>query len=606
MSLGFPNWVLIDNGPNQGCSKIDWGEQWGASIGVLLIVYFVLIPGAVTLSYKGYRVLGMTLYPTLFILGITILGVPWCGLGSKMTGATIAMIANIVFAGLWLLAAVLNSNDVALRRYSPLGYVMNKRIAKPVSAPWANQDLFLLGPINEFLSLSVMEVIGTVVVLFWLAICVYARYLDLMDPTFGFENKIGNSTRAFGRAMSAATLRCLLLTIVSSSRNTIINHFLGIPFERAIKWHKALGRLQLTCMIIHVCAMLAGGTDIGYAWYTKNHNVMEKVQWANTLNMYGQGTNLFAGPIALFFWTLLVIMSLPYFRRQMLEVFYFVHLNLFAAANLFTVFHARASVVPWIVPAVLLFYIDASIRFLAKTTAVEALEIKVIGENMVKLVLRQRGFPLGAFSYHPGSYLWLSCNLRKKVPSAVAAAAAAASNESVAVTDATTDASLNTSGSGYSKVATDAPPPHIELDGIFGNIKVPGGVSFLFVPLFLSSSPISLSSLILSSPLLSSHLAARRVAFLDLVPSHHHQLDGRVWRSDAVHQELWRGNDAVERPIALRGQTRRGRHPLARGHWLPHRRTERRPHDQGAARGPRSRGDVQRRNRRDANDRHPH
>ena len=43
MSLGFPNWVLIDNGPNQGCSKIDWGEQWGASIGVLLIVYFVLI-----------------------------------------------------------------------------------------------------------------------------------------------------------------------------------------------------------------------------------------------------------------------------------------------------------------------------------------------------------------------------------------------------------------------------------------------------------------------------------------------------------------------------------------------------------------------------------
>jgi hypothetical protein len=257
-------------------------------------------------------------------------------------------------------------------------------------------------------------------------------------------------------------------------------------------------------MIIHVCAMLAGGTDIGYAWYTKNHNVMEKVQWANTLNMYGQGTNLFAGPIALFFWTLLVIMSLPYFRRQMLEVFYFVHLNLFGAANLFTVFHARASVVPWIVPAVLLFYIDASIRFLAKTTAVEALEIKVIGENMVKLVLRQRGFPLGAFSYHPGSYLWLSCNLRKKVP----AAPAAASSESVAVTDATTDASLNTSGSGYSKVATDAPPPHIELDGIFGNIKVPGGVSILSstLPLFLSSSlplllssPLSLSSLILSS-----------------------------------------------------------------------------------------------------------
>jgi hypothetical protein len=393
-----------------------------------------------------------------------------------MMGATIAMIANICFAGLWFLAAVLNSNDVALRRYSPLGYVMNKRIARPVSSPWANQDLFLLGPINEFLSLSVMEVIGTGVVLFWLAICVYARYIDLMDPTFGFENKIGNSTRAFGRAMSAATLRCLLLTIVSSSRNTIINHFLGIPFERAMKWHKALGRLQLTCMIIHVCAMLAGGTEVGYAWYTKNHNVLVKVQWANTLNLYGQGTNLFAGPIALFFWTLLVVMSLPYFRRQMLEVFYFVHLNLFGAANIFTMFHARASVIPWLVPAVLLFYIDASIRFLAKTTAVEALEIKVIGENMVKLVLRQRGFPLGAFTYHPGSYIWLSCNLRKKAPLPLPAAADDASRESVEVAVADpSDAGLNTSSSGYSKVATDGPSSsQIELDGIFGNIKVPG------------------------------------------------------------------------------------------------------------------------------------
>ena len=85
-------------GQARGAARSTGANNGGASIGVLLIVYFVLIPGAVTLSYKGYRVLGLTLYPTLFILGITILGVPWCGLGSKMTGATIAMIANICFA----------------------------------------------------------------------------------------------------------------------------------------------------------------------------------------------------------------------------------------------------------------------------------------------------------------------------------------------------------------------------------------------------------------------------------------------------------------------------------------------------------------------------
>jgi len=112
--------------------------------------------------------------------------------------------------------------------------------------------------------------------------------------------------------------------------------------------------------------MLYGGTELGYAWYTKNHNVPEQVQLKNTLNMYGAGTNLFAGPIAMFFWLLLVVAALPYFRRHMLEAFYFTHINLFFAANIFTVFHARAQVVPYLVPAALLFYIDASIRVLAK------------------------------------------------------------------------------------------------------------------------------------------------------------------------------------------------------------------------------------------------
>jgi len=369
---------------------------------------------------------------------------------------------------------------------------MHKRIGKPVNAPWANADLFLIGPLNEFFSLSAMELIGTIVVLFWLAICVWARYRDLMDPVWGFENLIGNKSRAFGRAMSAATLRCLLLTFVSSSRNTIINYFLGIPFERAMKWHKALGRLQMTCMWIHMAAMLAGGTEVGYAWYTKNHNVPVQVEWKNTLNLYGSGTNLFAGPIALFFWTLLVVMSLPYFRRQMLETFYFTHINLFFVANIFTVFHARAQVVPYLVPAALLFYIDASIRFMAKITAVQALEIKVVGENMVKLVLRQNGFPLSAFKYHAGSYIWLSCNLRKKV---VVEGGGAEGGESSASTSKPAAASVelsSTSTGGNAKYdivpVTDELPSsqaaaaaapvavqQIELDGIFNNIKVPGG-----------------------------------------------------------------------------------------------------------------------------------
>lgn len=393
-----------------------------------------------------------------------------------MKGSTIQMICNIIIAGLVCLAGVINSNPVTLKRYSPIGVLMNRRFAKPVDAPWANTDFFLIGPLNEFLSLSLFEVLVIAIVLAWMAIAVWARYMDLMNDTYGFEKIVGNSSRAFGRAMSAATLRSLLLTFVSSSRNTIIIYFLGIPFERAMKWHRMLGRLQIVCMWIHMAAMIHGGTEVGYTWYTKNHNALVQVEWKNTLNMYGSGTNLFAGPIALFFWTALLFSSMPYFRRKMLDTFYFMHINLFFIANIFTVFHARAQVVPYLIPAALLFYIDASIRAIAKMTSVTALEIKVVGDNMVKLVLKQNGFPLNAFKYHPGSYIWLSCNLRKKLAAAAAAAAEGSGDNQIVA--AASDAGVEMTGEGkkkegYSSVATDS--NQVELDGIFTNIKVPGG-----------------------------------------------------------------------------------------------------------------------------------
>ena len=269
-----------------------------------------------------------------------------------------------------------------------------------------------------------------------------------------------------------------------------------------------LGRLQVCCMWVHTAAMLYGGTEVGYAWYTKNHNMPVKIEWQNTLNMYGQGTNLFAGPIALFFWTLLVFMSLPYFRRKMLEVFYFTHVNLFFVANIFTVFHARAQVIPYLIPAALLFYIDASIRVLAKMTQVTPVELKVVGDNMVKLVLKQHGFPLGFFQFHAGSYIWLSCNLRKKVTGADTPAAAATADAAAAADSKTVVAGNGTesASAAYSAVAADTvQADQIELDGIFGNVKVPGGPP-AGLPSWLWFHPITISSFEPSSGVITLYI----------------------------------------------------------------------------------------------------
>jgi len=178
---------------------------------------------------------------------------------------------------------------------------MNKRLGKPEKG-WMEWDLYFIGPINEFISMSVMEMIMVAVVLAWLCIAVWARYTSLMNDTYGTEFFFGNKTRAFGKAMSQATLRLLLLSLISPNRNTIMIWFLGIPFERALKYHKMAGRLMIVCMWIHFIAMLIGGTEEGVTRVTSSTGgystnayggpVLRQVKWDSIFTLYGSGTNL--------------------------------------------------------------------------------------------------------------------------------------------------------------------------------------------------------------------------------------------------------------------------------------------------------------------------
>lgn len=190
-------------------------------------------------------------------------------------GNMIMLICNMIIVGFFFLAAVVNANaSTFLKRGSILGTLMYKRVGKPAPG-WMDKDLLFIGPINEFLSMSVVEVIAFLIVLAWLGIAVWARYYDLIynEALYVIPHGIYDiqaKRYAFGRAMSQATLRLLLLAMVSSNRNTVFLHFLGIPFERALTWHKRFGRLQLVCIYVHVVTMLIAGTQFGYTQVTGN------------------------------------------------------------------------------------------------------------------------------------------------------------------------------------------------------------------------------------------------------------------------------------------------------------------------------------------------
>ncbi len=164
-----------------------------------------------------------------------------------------------------------------------------------------------------------------------------------------------------------------------------------------------------------------------------------------------------------------------------------------------TIFHARATVVPWTAASILLFYIDFPIRIISKLSGVEAVEIDVIGDNITKLVLKQEGFPKKAFSFHAGSYIWLSCNLRNNAKNG-ASATVAVTSETVTNTDSTVTATevelTNTGKAGYSKAAKSEEESIIDekmRSEIFSNIKVPGGPPS-GLPSWIFFHPITISS----------------------------------------------------------------------------------------------------------------
>ena len=105
-------------------------------------------------------------------------------------------------------------------------------------------------------------------------------------------------------------------------------------------------------------------------------------------------------------------MSLPYWRRNHFEMFYWLHLNFMFMGNMFLIFHNRFRAVMWIVPTFAFFWLDMGVRWYTKLAKKSSLvSCEVVDDDLVKLVVNREGFPSKAFDFHPGSYIWLSVDV---------------------------------------------------------------------------------------------------------------------------------------------------------------------------------------------------
>lgn len=197
--------------------------------------------------------------------------------------------------------------------------------------------------------------------------------------------------------------------------NSLFTLLIGIPFERAIFYHKLSARLVYVCGVLH--------TYVAY-FYPETSDSMIETSFEDQQQLFessasllysneGSGPNfgnfLFAdsvnvgGTLILAFMTAMIVTALPYIRRKVFELFYCVHL-LCCTAILASAFYHTGFLVPLI--GCMTWGIDLVVRkvIMAFCLYPRTASIRIISESVVEVF-----FPKTSnFHYNPGQYVFLA------------------------------------------------------------------------------------------------------------------------------------------------------------------------------------------------------
>jgi hypothetical protein len=166
-------------------------------------------------------------------------------------------------------------------------------------------------------------------------------YFDALIYPLGTKAAVG---RGLGYALAAS----MGLQLLPAARNSVWKGILGVPFERAIKFHTYLGGVTLVLTLLHFVLILVPfadsklGIQYVFTWQTRD------------------GINPLAGVIAGACIVVLTVLALEPIRRKLYELFLLGHV-LWIPAFVLTLLHMKksdASLVPVFLPPVVLAAID--------------------------------------------------------------------------------------------------------------------------------------------------------------------------------------------------------------------------------------------------------
>jgi NADPH oxidase len=190
----------------------------------------------------------------------------------------------------------------------------------------------------------------------------------------------------------------LIFAFVTAMRNSPLTLLLGIPFERAIRYHKLSARLAYVNGLMHTYVSFAHPKPEGAD--TEPPLTSMRGSDPNFGKFLFSDTVKSGGTMLLVFMTLMMVTALPFVRRRVFEVFYYLHV-VFVVSMVVCAFFHTGVVVPSLVA--LTWGVDLVIRklYMACIRYPRKASVRTISDTVVEVC-----FPkTDGFDYNPGQYI---------------------------------------------------------------------------------------------------------------------------------------------------------------------------------------------------------
>ena len=199
--------------------------------------------------------------------------------------------------------------------------------------------------------------------------------------------------RAANTIGQLASTLCFLV-ILPASRSAVWVWVFGIPFERAVKWHRLFGKLFVVSTYLHILVIV---------WRYGAPVIVSTIQWGPSVDAPYPYWGLVAGIGT----TLIAVTAIEAVRRNSFELFYYVHVPMVQVVAVGAIFHAPGPEYRYPVVIAMGFYaLDLLGRFTWRSRAVAHVEVvdpDCAGCVKLSIMLRDAG----GVHTRPGDYVFL-------------------------------------------------------------------------------------------------------------------------------------------------------------------------------------------------------